>query len=133
MNKKAQEKYIELQMLSQQMQQVQKQLQLLEQQMLELNSTKDGLDELAKTKEETEILVPISSGIFVKAKVKDNKTLTVNVGSNVAVEKTVPETKSLIEEQLTEIKNFQQELAMNLQRLALKGKEIEQEISKLVK
>lgn len=129
--KEAQQKHIEMHLLDQQIKQVQKQLQLLEQQILELNATKDALDDFAAIKPGTEILVPISSGIFVKGQIKDNKELTVNVGANVAVNKSIPETKKLLEEQLEEIKKFQQELILNLQKLGLKAQEIEKELTQI--
>jgi len=131
MNQQIQEKYIELQMLEQQMQQVQKQLQLLEQQSVELNSTKEAIATLAKTKTGTEVLVPISQGIFFKAQLKDNKDLTVNVGSEVGVKKSIEESQKLVENQLVEMIKFQQELTSNLQKLASKAQDLEKELSKL--
>ena len=131
--KEMQQKYMEMQMLEQQMQQVQKQLQMIEQQTLELDTTKDAIDELGKTKVGSETLVPISSGIFVKAEIKDNKKLTVNVGSGVAVENTIDEAKGLVDEQIKEINDFKKELTLNLEKLAAKAQEIQEELSKLVK
>ena len=93
--------------------------------------TKDAIDDLAAAKPGTEMLVPISSGIFVKGQIKDNKELTVNVGADTAVKKTIPETKKLIQQQLVEIKNFQKELNLNLQKLSLKAQETQKELSKL--
>jgi prefoldin alpha subunit len=131
--KQMQQKYMEMQMLEQQMQHVQKQLQLLEQQNMELVATREAIDEIASAPAGKEILVPISSGIFIKGQLKENKELTVNVGANVAVNKSVDDTKALIEEQIHEVENFRNELSMNMQKLASKAQELENELSNLIK
>ena len=131
--KQIQEKYANLQLLEQQMKHVQKQLQLLEQQIQELNTTKEAIKDIATVKTETEILVPISSGIFFKGQLKDNKEMIVNVGADTAVNKSIEETGKLIETQLEEITNFQQELTLNMQKLGLKAQELQQELATLVK
>ena len=128
-----QQKNMELHLIEQQMQQVQKQLQLLEQQLHDLNNILEAIGDISKSKPGTEILVPMSSGIFIKAGIKDNKDFIVNVGSDVAVKKSAEETKKLIKEQETEIKKFQQELKANLEKLASKAAEIEKELSELIK
>ena len=90
-----QEKYIELQMIEQQMKQIQKQAQLVDSQMNELAVAHQALDDIKKTKPGTKILVPISNGIFAKAEIKDNEDLIVNVGANVIVNKDFESTKGL--------------------------------------
>jgi prefoldin alpha subunit len=115
--KLAQQKYMELQMMAQQHNQIQKQMQLIQQQIEELNSTKEALDEISKAGIGKEFLVPVSSGVFVKGQIKDTQKIIVNVGSNVAVDKTIPEAKSMVDEQLTEIEQFKRELLSNKLRL----------------
>ena len=130
---KLQQKYMEMQALSQQIQQVQKQLELIVNQVQELNSTKEALDNISKTPLDTEIRVPVASGIFVKGKITDNKDVTVNVGAGAAVKKTIPEAKELIDQQLKEITNFRAELEVNLNQLVTKAQQLEKELSELVK
>jgi len=122
------EKYIELQVLDQQIKNIQKQLQMIDDQMIELIITRQSIDELKDVKLKSEILSPIASGIFVKSDIKDNNEFIVNVGSNVAVKKTREEVKELIEKQLYEIKNVQNELLVNLQKMVLEAQNIEKEL-----
>ena len=129
--KEVQEKYMQMQMIEQQMQQVQKQLKIIDQQMQELAMTDQALDELKNTKEGTEILVPMASGIFVKAELKDNKNLAVNVGADTVVKKDVDEAKNLITTQLEEVTKMQQELNANLEKLAGSAQMIEKELQTL--
>ncbi|MBR9692086.1 prefoldin subunit alpha [Candidatus Woesearchaeota archaeon] len=128
-----QQKYMEMQMLSQQMQQMQKQIELLNNQMQELVLTKQALDDISKTETGTEIKVPLASGIFIKAEIKDNKEVMVNVGAGTAVKKTIPQAKELIDNQIKEITDFSQQSEGNLNKLAAKAQTIEKELAELTK
>ncbi|MBW2996240.1 prefoldin subunit alpha [Candidatus Woesearchaeota archaeon] len=128
-----QQKYMEMQMLSQQMQQAQKQIEMVNNQINELNLTKEALDDISKTKEGTEIRVPLASGIFIKANLTDNKDVIVNVGAGTSVKKTIPEARKLIDDQLKEITDFARESEANLNQLAAKAQTIEKELTELAK
>ena len=130
--KELQERYMEMQMLEQQIRQIQQQIQMLENQLMELIATIQGLDDFEKTSIGTDILVPLSPGIFTKATLKDNKDVIVNVGANVAVKKDIRSTKDLINKQAVEIKRFQEEMMVELQKLGLKAGSIEQEINNTI-
>jgi len=56
----------------------------------------------------------------------------VNVGANVAVKKDIRSTKDLINKQAVEIKRFQEEMMVELQKLGLKAGSIEQEINNTI-
>ncbi len=131
--KKTQEKYLEMQRLDQQMKQVQKQLQLIGQQIQELAITEQALTDIKITKPGTEIFIPLASGIFIKAEIKDTKELALNVGANIVVKKDIENAELLISGQRTEIENIQKDLSLNLQKLNLKAREIEKEITQLIK
>lgn len=131
--KELQQKYLEMRLIEQQIKQVQQQAQQVDQQVVELNNIKSTLDDFAKTKIGSEILVPISPGIFVKGELKDNKELTVNVGENTAVKKDIPETKKLIDDQLKEMENAHGQILQNLQELVLQAQLIEKDLEKLFK
>ena len=130
--KKLQEKYMEFKMLEQQITQVQKQVQALENQLTELVGVNESLEELKNVGDGTEILVPISNGIFTKAALKANEDLIVNVGANVAVNKKIPEAKKLIETQLVEIKKMHDHMNSELEKFAQKAAEVEKELSGMV-
>ena len=128
-----QQKYMEMQMISQQMQQTQKQIQVLGQQLEELNLTKEALDDISKTEPETEIRVPLASGIFVKGKITDNKQVYVNVGAGTSVAKTVDEAKALIDTQIKELSDFKTQTESSLQQISAKVQANEKELSELYK
>lgn len=97
------QKYMQFQTLQQQMQQVSEHLELLNQQNVELEISKNALEEIGKTEINSEILAPVANGIFLKANLKDNQKLVINVGSNTTVEKTVLEGIALLSVQKDEI------------------------------
>ena len=128
-----QEKYMQLQMINQHLKQMQQQAEVVETQLGELISTYQALEELKKIKKDTVILVPVSSGIFVKAEIKDSENLLVNVGSDTVVLKGHPATKELIKKQLDELKEFHEKVHMEMQKLALASNSLEEELGELVK
>ena len=125
---KLQQKYIEMQIMDQQMKQIQQQIQLIESQLVEVENTKQALNDLQKTNNGSEILAPISNGIFLKATLTDNQKLRVNVGSGTVVEKTIPEVMDIIEEQEGEIKKAYGQLTAEMQKLSTKALAMEEEL-----
>lgn len=130
---KLQQKYMEFQMIDQQIKQIQKQLQMVDMQMQELISTQEALDELSEVKKGTDFLSPIASGIFIKGKITESKELIVNVGSNVTVRKTIPEVKELLKTQLDELEMVQQNTTAQFQTLTEKATQLEKDLHELVK
>ncbi|MFH0978368.1 MAG: prefoldin subunit alpha [Candidatus Woesearchaeota archaeon] len=124
-----QQKYMEFQMLDQQMKQTQKQLQALEDQVVEIIYTQQGLEELKKVKEGTEILVPVSSGIFAKAKIQKPGELIVNVGAGTAVSKTVDSTQEMLSKQLIEVQRMHQAIIEVVQKIESQMQGLEREIT----
>ncbi len=115
-----QQKQMEMQMLNSQLQQLQQQLNAVEQQSMEIEFVIDALENLSKVEVDTDVLVPLSSGIFVKAKLQDNKNLIVNVGSNTTVTKTIPEVQDMLKQQVQEIAKVKKELTDKFTEFASK-------------
>jgi prefoldin alpha subunit len=122
-----QEKYIELQMLDQQVKQLQKYLQSFDQQLLEIRSVIGSIHEFSKLKVGSKIFAPIANGVFIKAKLEDSSELRVNVGNNVVVTKTVGEAIKLLEDQEKEIVQYRSETMANLEDLLRKLEDIQAE------
>lgn len=129
--KKLQELYIEFSNLDHNIKQMHKQMQILEAQLAELIMGMQSLDELKKVKAGTEILVPISSGVYAKAELKDNENLIVNVGANTTVIKGIDSTKKIIENQIEEMRKIQEQMIEEIQQLASSAAIIEKEMNKI--
>ena len=130
--KKAQEMYMEFQMIDQHIKQLQKQLQAITQQLMEFESTSMSLEDLQKVPSGKEIFVPLSSGIFTKATIKDTSELLVNVGANVIVSKDIASTKKLISNQIEEVRKLQKRMMDDLEKMTEKAAKIEEELQALV-
>ena len=98
-----QQKYMQFQMIQQQLEEVNQHLGMLNEQSSELHISIEAVKEIAKTKLDNEFLAPVANGIFIKGELKENQKLVVNVGMNTTVEKTIPEVVELLEEQKKDI------------------------------
>ncbi|HZX45331.1 MAG TPA: prefoldin subunit alpha [Candidatus Nanoarchaeia archaeon] len=127
-----QEKYIEMKMLQEKVKEMQGQEQLAESQLAELISTVQAMDDFKKAQRGTEILVPISSGIFARAELKDNSKLLVNVGAGVVVSKDIDGAKKLIDDQLNELGQVHSKISAQVQKLTMYAASIEQELRQMV-
>ena len=130
--KKAQEMYMEYQMLDQHIKQLQKQLEVVAHQLLELSATSNTLDEFKKIQEGKAVFVPLSSGIFAKASIAESSELLVNVGANVVVKKDIDSTKKLIQFQIEEIKKIQKRAIEDLEKMVNRAGHLEMELQKMM-
>ena len=130
--RKLQEMYMEFQELEQHIKQMQKQLEMITNQLMELNMTRNSLDEFVNIKPGKEVFVPLSSGIFVKGVISDTSGLLVNVGANVVVKKDIPSTKKLIENQMEEIKKIQKQIVDELESMTNRASQIETQLQGMV-
>ncbi len=126
------QKYIELQLLKQQLKQVEKQLQALAQQEVELEATRQNLDEIGMIQQGAEVLVPVASGIFMRTAAKNAQELIVNVGAGTALPKNIPEVKRILGEQVQEISKLQEDLSSQAQEMAREAQKAEQELRQMV-
>ncbi len=125
------EKYMQFQMLQQQMEQVSQHLEMFNQQLAELDISINAVKELETAEKDNELLAPIADGIFFKGKLIDNKKLVVNVGSNVTVERTIPEVIVLLKEQKEETSKKMQEADEVMQHISKEAMKIYQEVEEL--
>lgn len=129
---KAQELYLQLNTMNQQMTELQKQIQAMEETIFEINESKKSLDEVSKAEKGKEILVPIISGIFAKAELKETKEFIVNVGSNIAVVKSIEDVQKILDKQLTEMQKNQNTFIDNIKQLTVEAKKVEAGLKELV-
>ena len=130
--KEMQSKYVEYQMLEQQLKGLQQQMQKVDTQLVELQSIVKGLTDLKLADDNSEILVPMSSGIFVKANVKDKNKFLVNVGSSVIVDKSFEETVVLLNNQVRELEAFRTEVIIQVQQISVNIQVVETQLKDLM-
>ena len=130
MNKDEQQRYFELQLLSQQTNQIKQQIDRLDQQILELKALKQSINEISKLKQGTEILVPLGSGIFTKADIKEPTNLLMNVGANTIIHKNNQDSEKIIDIQIKEIQGIMTQMELEFQKCVIQAEAIQEELSK---
>ena len=123
-----QEKYVQLQLLAQQLQHYQNNLEVIEQNILELKRLKLSMDEFENIKKGKTILVPLGQNIFTKAKIEDTKDLIFGIGANILLKKTVPEAKETIIKQEEELSLLFKQLQEEMQKVYSYFEQLQEEI-----
>lgn len=131
--KQFQAKYLEFQLISEQLKQLQNQLQKFEENIMEARTLKNSLDDFRKIKPGTEIFVSLSPGMFAKAKLEDNEKLRINVGSNTITTKNVEAVKKMLDKQIDEMKKVYDNTLTEIQNLAMKAGAMEKELKEIAK
>ncbi|MEM4245165.1 MAG: prefoldin subunit alpha [Candidatus Nanoarchaeia archaeon] len=126
------EKYLELQILNQQIRQLQQHIANLENQVMELEVLEDNLEEIKKVKEGGEILVSLGAGIFAKANLKDNKKVIMNVGANTMVKKEIDEAKKIVKDQIDQVKDLIEDITLELEKAAVRVQSTQREIQSMI-
>lgn len=126
-----QDKYFQLQVLSQEIEKIQQQLKVLNQQLVEMIKIEESLNDFEKIKENSEILVPLGNGIFAKANLKSNNELLMGVGANIFDEKKVSDVKERVVSQVGEIKQLVSVVESELQETIIVYQGLVEEVNKL--
>jgi len=132
MKQEAQQKYMELQVIEQQLKQSQNNLEILHQQIIELDTIANSLDEIKNAKKGEEVLVPLGSGVFIKTSLKEDNEILTNVGSDTVITKTNTEAKSFITQQMEFVTRMISKTEQELQMAISKHQELKAELEKLV-
>ena len=129
---KLKQKYLEMQTIQQQANQVREQLSQLQEQVDEIHLVASSLDELKDINKGDEILVPIVNGIFIKAQVLDTDHVKMNVGSGTVTDKTIDQAKTLLLSQAGEIEEIRDKLSGLFEELSKRALSIEKESQELI-
>ena len=131
MKQEIQQKYIELQILNQQIKKIQEQFMLLQQQLAELTSLELSLAEMKDVKKDSEVFSSLGSGIFVNSKLSATENVLVNVGAGVLVTKTVDEAVNLVKTQINNINQSQETIKEELTKAVMYSEQLTQELNEL--
>jgi len=127
-----QEKYMQFQALQEQMKQINEHLEKVGERINDISGIIENVDEISKIKEDNEILVPISNGIFIKAKTEGSDKFLVNVGSKTVVEKNKEEVKKLLEKQKVELAELQNKMMVDLNTAETEAVGLQEELQKIM-
>lgn len=120
------EKLVELELLNQQLMELENSILMAEEQIIQLESSKEALQNLEKGCEE--VLIPLSSGIFIPVKNVDLDKIKIMVGANVVVEKNSTEAILKIDEYLADVKKHRDASIDLFDKVSLKAIQTQQEL-----
>lgn len=115
----------EAEMANQNLERIQQFLQQLDKQVAEVLAMKEALTGFGTLADNDEMLVPMAAGVFMKARATGDRTLLVNVGNNVIVPKDIPGVQAMLDEQLSEMRQYQDQLHKEFDEGLIRLQEIE--------
>lgn len=130
MEKDIQEKFVLYQMLNQRLEQIKQHATIIQQKMIEFEVTKQALADLKNVKAETEMLVPLGSGIYSHGKSVPVEKILVDIGAGVMAKKTYEEASSFLEKRKKEIDDAVEMLQGEANAITAKLGEIVPELQK---
>ena len=126
-----QEKYIELQILKQQVSSLIEQKHAIDERENELNVTLDALRKLDTVNKGNEMWSSIGSGTFVRSDIKDNEKVFVAIGAGLVMKETVPKSIEILELRLHEFNDINNEVVQQINTLVGRMSKLEIHLQKL--
>jgi len=130
--KEIEEKAVQLNMLENKMGELEQEAVMLEKQMNELQLCQLALDELKNIKPETEMLAPISSGVFLRAKLLNNKEIIIDNGSKIFSKKNPEDAKEFLQKKINHFEELHERLSHEINSIIEVITNIEQELRKMI-
>ena len=124
------DKYMEYQLLIQQLQQLHENINTLERHIIDLAALGESLNSIEGAKKNQEVLMPFGGGIFLRGMLADSEKVVMNVGANVCVEKTTNDSKAAINNQAEEIKMALEHLQNEAAKMTFRLRELQEEFNK---
>ena len=132
MKQEIQQKYIELQILNQQIKKIQEQFLFLQQQLGELTSLENSLAEMKSIKKDSEMFSSLGSGIFVNSKLSNPEQVIVNVGAGLLVTKTVEEALKLVKTKIENVNTSAETIREELSKAASYSEKLSEDLNEMV-
>lgn len=131
-NKELQAKFVEFKGLKEQIEQLQEYVKKTNNQIEQITEAITNIKNAHELEKGTEILVPVSNGVFIKAEVKDSKKFIVNVGSETVVEKRIEGIEKVLNTQKQEIREVQLKMVNDLDKMQDKAIKLQNEIKEMI-
>lgn len=126
------EKYMELEMVNQRLQELNSALQQIESEIEHAQVALATLGEISKADGEKELLIPLGSETFLTVKAEDVKNVRQAVGAGVVVDKSTDDAIKTIENQLEETKKHREEYTKIYNEVVKKAEELQQGIEESI-
>src|SRR3989338_2216519 len=126
-----QEKYLELQVLKQQISNYVEQKQAVDEKIAELNASIAALKALPNVKKGEEMWSSLGSGTFVRSDIKDVEKVLVAIGAGVVTKETLPKAIEILESRAKELSDINDEIIRQANTMVERINQLEPEVSDL--
>jgi len=96
------------------------------------NKAKITLDQMNKTDNNNEILVPVGGGVFVNANIKNTSKVLFDIGAGLATEKTSEDAIKKIDSRIENLQKTQEKLVTMIQQLQAEATEVSEKAQQLL-
>ena len=111
---------MKMQMIAQQIAQIEQQLDEVNENISNIKTVREAIVDISKAKKDTEILAPVSNGIFVKTRLINNNYFLVNTGDGITVNKTKEGILQILDDQIAQMNKIELELKNNANKLNIR-------------
>ena len=123
-----QEKYLELQVLKQQISNYVEQKQAVDAKINELNASIEALKALPNVKKDEEMWSSLGSGTFVRSDIKDVEKVLVAIGAGVVTKETLPKAIEILESRVKEFSDINDEIIRQANTMVERINQLEPEV-----
>ena len=131
MEKELQRKYLQLQLMKQQMNALLEEKAVLDEKMSELAITINAMEKLKNVKKEQEIWSPLGSAAFVESGINDTDKVLIGIGAGVILKKKREEAMVIIQGRLDELNKIDKEIMTEINKFNDQVARLEPEVQKL--
>ena len=103
---------------------------MIQQRMVELETTNQALADIGEIKKDTEVLIPLGSGLYTYGKATSQDKMLVDIGAGVMVKKETKDAKKKIEDNKKEVETASETLQKEAAAIVNKMNEIGEELQK---
>ena len=128
--KQLQEKMLKYQTLEETLNQLNQRRELFTMKLIEIEQTKQTIEEVEKSKE-ADVFLPLGSGVFLPGKVSKKEKIIVGLGADIAVEKNVEEVKKVLEDRKKTLENGLEGVQINMLQVAQQMQTLQAEAQRL--
>ena len=107
------------------------QAQLMQAALTDYDKAKMTIEQLRKSDEKPEILMPLGGGTFINGFIKDPQKILVDIGSGLVTEKSIDDAIEKIEERIKNLQKNQERLITTAQKLQAESAELSKKTQKL--
>ena len=106
---------------------------MLERMFMEMEVTRETVNDLKKLKEGSEILIPLGSGFYAEGRVSDTKKVLVDIGSSFMIRKDAGLTDNVLNNKEKEVEKASKELQNEITKTVKEMNKLGIELQRIIK